>query len=191
MQDHESLGFPIEVIVKSAKVLQVAQEEELECLATCQLHKSWISDAEMLPPLLSESHATSAASACIEGAPAAMPWVLSASNGGELALWNPAHVDSRGRFSLIAEKKNVHSKGIFGMHMCPEAMGQGERRNAASIEVLSCSKDCSVALTAVKSTGIKVVRKWEDVHAGVAKAVRWRDSQLAASAGNDRYLYHL
>lgn len=122
-----------------------------------------------------------------------MPWVVSASNGAELALWNPAHMDSMGRFLQVAEAQNVHHKGIFGMHVCPEATEQQQRSSAASIEVLSCSKDCSVVLTAIKSTGIEVVRRWEGVHEGVAKAVRWRDAQLAASAGNDRRapLHHL
>lgn len=158
-------------------------------MASCQLHKSWISDAEVLPPLLSVSRADAR-----RGTDAAMPWILSASNGGEIALWNPAHVGSQGRFSQVAEAQDVHSKGIFSMHVCPQAT-QGKRRNAASIEVLSCSKDCSVALTTVKGTGIEVVRAWEGVHESVAKAVRWRDPQTAASAGNDRsdapgLLYH-
>ena len=169
----------------SAGVVQVAQEEELEYIASCQLHRSWISDAEMLPPLLSESCAKSA-DASTNGPAGGMPWVISASNGGEIALWNPAAVDAHGRFSLVAEAQNVHSKGIFSMHVCPQSLAQGGAGSTAGIEVLSCSKDCSVALTAVNSTGIEVVRAWEGVHAGVAKAVRWRDSQLAASAGNDR-----
>jgi hypothetical protein len=73
------------------------------------------------------------------------------------------------------------------MHLCPQqGLGRGERNSTSSLKLLSCSKDCSVALTVVRSTGIEVVRTWEDVHEGVVKAVRWRDSQQAATCGNDR-----
>lgn len=171
---------------KMSRVLQAALEEELECMAACQLHKSWISDAELIAPPLLQSPATPGGGASLMMDTVAMPWVLSASNGGEIALWDPSIVDSRGTFSQVAEAQGVHRKGIFGMHVCPTAMGHGVGSHAASIEVLSCSKDCSVALTTVKSTGIEVVRAWQDVHQGVAKAVCWRDAKLAASAGNDR-----
>lgn len=161
--------------VRLASALQVAQEDKLDYLACCQLHSSWISDAEMLHPDGLVNSRT--------GGSSAMPLVLSASNAGEIALWDPAIVDSRDCFSQIVERKDVHNKkGIFSMHVCPG----GAASSAAGIHVLSASKDSSVALTTVQGTGIDVVRKWEALHSGVTKAVRWRDTTLAASSGNDR-----
>jgi hypothetical protein len=98
---------------------QVAQEEEVESLATCQLHKSWISDAEMIAPLSSSPSNFGAVTYGKEAA--ALPWVLSASNSGEIAIWNPAAVDIKGKFSQVVESTDCTQEGNFWHAPVPAA----------------------------------------------------------------------
>lgn len=143
---------------------------------TCQLHKSWISDAQLLAPMLSQPTTDSPVDTAPGGA--RLPWLATACNDGSLSLWDTGNVDSSGRFSRLASDSSVHSRGIFSMHLRPQT--------GSDVEALTCSKDCSVALTGVRSSGISVLRRWDAVHGGCGKAVRWRCAGLAATAGNNR-----
>jgi WD40 repeat protein len=154
-------------------VLQAATCEELEPVASCQLHRSWISDAQLLQPFRT-------ASPQAEGA--ALPWLMTACNDGSLSLWDAGSCDADGAFSQLASSRSTHGKGIFSMHVCP-VDAEGARCTA---DTLTSSKDCSVALSSVRGGGMEVVQRWAGLHEGVAKAVRWRSGFVAASAGNDR-----
>lgn len=146
-----------------------------ESLITSRLHKSWLADVQLLPALTTPADVAARDD---------LPWMLSACNDGTLALWDPSRVDSSGRFAEVASTRDAHSKGIFSMHMRPLAH---RGTNTDVIETLTCSKDSTVALTRATATGMQTIQRWEDLHNGTIKCVRWRDSSIAATAGNDRY----
>ena len=113
-------------------------------------------------------------------------------------MWDIAAVDAFGQPQNIARCDSMHSSGIFSMHArsctasdspedsarrCGEGMGGGGDRG---VDILTASKDASVALTRLTGTGLAVVSQWHDVHSSVVKSVRWRDGSVFASAGNDR-----
>eukprot|EP00892_Ulva_mutabilis_P008765 jgi/Ulvmu1/6260/UM028_0118.1 len=150
-------------------VPEAAAEAPRQELIASRLHRSWLADVQLLPAL-----ATSDAN---------LPWLLSACNDSTLALWDLARVDGCGRFAQLASTADVHTQGIFSMHLRPSMHGAGGR---STIEVLTASKDATVVLTAVQTTGMQVVQRWSSLHSGTVKCVRWRDASVAATAGNDR-----
>lgn len=55
--------------------------------------------------------------------------------------------------------------------------------------IVTASKDGSVAVAELGADGgVRLLRRWGDHHAGVAKCARWRGqaAQVFASCGNDR-----
>lgn len=145
-------------------------------LISSRLHKSWLSDVQLLPALAASDGAQ-------DTWPTNLPWMLTACNDGTLALWDPSQVDSSGRFAQLACASDVHSRGIFSMHMRPSAHGAA---GLDTVEVLTASRDSTVALTAVQAGAMRVVRQWDNLHCDTVKCVRWRDLHTAATAGNDR-----
>lgn len=153
--------------------VQDPAQDALESLITSRLHKSWIADVQLLPPVASSVQKASD-----------LPWLLTACNDGSITLWDPARVDAAGRFEELGSTCGAHTKGIFSMHVRPFG---GEAVGLSSFDTLTSSKDSSVALTTVHATGMQTVQRWEDLHCGTIKSVRWRDSSVAATAGNDRW----
>ncbi len=62
---------------------------------------------------------------------------------------------------IVTERQSLHSNGIFAMH---ELDGQ----------IVTGSKDCSVALSVVKDAGISKERVIEGHHMGAIRGVRFR-----------------
>lgn len=154
--------------------VQEPSETVSKSLISSRLHRSWLADVQLLPALTTSVDAE----ACRQ-----LPWMLSACNDGMLTLWDPSRVDSSGRFAELASTMEAHTKGIFSMHVCPAVHG-GSR--APAVETLTSSKDSTVALTSIDATGMQIIQRWEDLHCGTIKCVHWRDSKIAATAGNDR-----
>ena len=133
---------------------------------SCKLHRGWIADIQFL--------------AAGNSAPDTLPWVASASNDGSLAVWACDKINPDGALASVASTTEVHNGGIFSMHAQP--------RTGAAVDILKASKDASVKHSQLDQAGsFSIVRTWDDVHGGVAKSVRWRNSHTAASSGNDRH----
>jgi hypothetical protein len=62
---------------------------------------------------------------------------------------------------IVTERQSLHSNGIFAMH---ELDGQ----------IVTGSKDCSVALSVVKDAGISKERVIEGHHMGAIRGIRFR-----------------
>ncbi|KAK9844090.1 hypothetical protein WJX81_004339 [Elliptochloris bilobata] len=112
-----------------------------------------------------------------------VPLLLTAGNDGALAVWDLAQTEDGqgwGRAETMPRRlalaDNLHEGGIFSMHV-------REQR------VLTASKDGGVALCELGGDGgVRLLRRWGDHHAGVAKCARWRGdaADMFGSCGNDR-----
>ncbi|CAK9862266.1 unnamed protein product [Sphagnum jensenii] len=101
--------------------------------------------------------------------------LLSSSNDGSIVIWDlnkqqatpKVHNGRAGRAlqvgmpRIVTERQSLHSNGIFAMH---ELDGQ----------IVTGSKDCSVALSVVKDAGISKERVIEGHHMGAIRGVRFR-----------------
>jgi WD40 repeat protein len=135
----------------------------------CKLHKGWIADLQFLEVPTTTSHVAAGAQC---------PWLATASNDGALSIWNTANMQPSGAFAHLATTTSLHRGGIYSMHA---------RQCASSIHFLTASKDAAVKQSSLQGDGaISVIREWADLHANVAKTVRWRSHHEAASGGNDR-----
>jgi WD40 repeat protein len=110
------------------------------------------------------------------------PWLISASNDGDVRIWNTCQVKSQDVFECKASAQ-LHSNGIFSMHALPDASGP-------TCNLLTASKDGSVKLSCLNGSGhLSVMRTWANLHGGhVVKSVRWKAENIALSSGNDRCL---
>lgn len=153
------------------------EEREIAPLVSAKLHKGWISDIQ-----LCDGNSSSDNNGGV--------LLLSAGNDGAVCLWDiskTAAVGARKEMPrCLARGDDLHRGGVFSMH----AMGRN---------VVTGSKDCSVVVSRYGSSGgeFSVVRRYEDLHDGVVKCVRWRpfsniasdsgvESSVFASCGNDR-----
>lgn len=152
-------------------------DTEILPLLSYKLHKGWISDVQLWGG----------------GGGAGEVLLLSAANDGVVALWDVGKSAERalgGRTAHnampkpLARTDDLHAGGIFSMH-------------AAAGRVATGSKDCSVVVSTVDSGAgaFSVVRRYDDLHDGVVKCVRWRpdgsgggggSAEVFASCGNDR-----
>ncbi|KAK9809294.1 hypothetical protein WJX73_002021 [Symbiochloris irregularis] len=133
--------------------------EDCRPLLSGRLHRSWVSDVSLLP--------------CASNlAPHEAPGLFTASNDGSVALWD-LNRTSGGQPVRIADA-GIHPGGIFSMHVL-------------DADVVTSGKDGAVALTRLRPDGtLQLDQQHADLHAGVAKCARWRDSATVASCGNDR-----
>jgi WD40 repeat protein len=158
--------------------LQSPDSEPEVALHSCKLHRGWIADIQFIAAAPTTSESAEAKSPDLEDA----PWLISASNGGDVRIWDTSEVDAQDAFGCKASAQ-LHSNGIFSMHALPDASGQ-------QCNLLTASKDGSVKLSCLKGEGsLTVIRTWANVHDGhVVKCVRWKTENIAASSGNDRCL---
>jgi WD40 repeat protein len=170
-------------------------DELVPSLMSSKLHKGWISDVQFVSSLLSSS----SSSQCAATTTTPMSGLITAGNDGVVSLWdlsqstdnnNNNHNNNSGRTVLpqqVAESSIIHGgHGIFSLHHT----GNGR--------IVTGSKDWSVVVSGLYqgSSSIKVVQRYDDVHEGVVKCVRWRGSNnnsseqqeevhCFASCGND------
>ena len=100
--------------------------------------------------------------------PAATTLLLTSSNAGEVCVWD-INKASKG---TPVKASSVGLGNIWELHE------QGGL-------VLTASKDATITLLELSSTGLKIVRTYDDLHGRVIKTVRWRDTNVFASAGNE------
>ena len=143
--------------------MQVPTAEDRSPGHACKLHRGWISDLQFLDT----------------PAPAGFPWLLTASNDAEIAIWDTSRRDQRGAFQRVAFADDVHSSGVHAVH----ALQRG-----GTTALVSASKDGSVAVSAARPDGkITAVRTWEAPFGGrVAKSARWRGEHIIAAGGQER-----
>ncbi|KAG5189994.1 WD40-repeat-containing domain protein [Tribonema minus] len=102
--------------------------------------------------------------------------LLSSGNDGVVKLWDVSR-QSKGTPLLVAQACDLHSKGIFSMHM---------HRGV----IATASKDRTVAISKLVGDGRgialdRVLGDTETLHAGVIKDVQLRDATTVASCGDD------
>ena len=141
-----------------ASILAVLSTGGTLPLLDCKLSRSWIASVEFVG----------------RGAER----LLSASNDGEVNLWNlclsawDPKVGANVPSNLFSHR--AHDKGIFSM--C-------HREN----KVLTGSKDCTVGLSLMAESSIRTVAYYDEIHSGVVKSVAFGAGEGEfASAGNDR-----
>lgn len=158
------------------------EDELVPSLMSSKLHKGWISDVQFVPAPSSYCTTTP------------MSALITAGNDGVVSLWNLSQSvtnnnNNSGRTVLpqqVAESSIIHGgHGIFSLHY--------------NGRILTGSKDWSVVVSSLHegSSSVKVIQRYDDVHEGVVKCVRWRSSSnnnsseqqeeeyCFASCGND------
>lgn len=113
----------------------------------------------------------------------ALPWLLTASNTGEISMWDLSLRSSDGTPKLLITCNDIHEQGIFSMHA---RTGDGAKMGDSRVRAATASKDASVAVSQVAEGSFPVIARWRGAHEGVVKCVRWRDDSTLASCGNDR-----
>mmetsp|Transcript_26320 Transcript_26320/g.102785 ORF Transcript_26320/g.102785 Transcript_26320/m.102785 type:complete len:293 (-) Transcript_26320:355-1233(-) len=131
-------------------------EEEDASFISSKLHTGWISEVKLVE--------------LDDGVKVAL---LTASNDGSISLWNPASVDvERKTPECLFTCVDMHTRGIFSF-------------DVSNRRILTGSKDCTIGLGRIESTGMTNISSFHDHHDGVVKCVRWRNPDEFASGGND------
>ncbi|QDZ24523.1 WD40 repeat domain-containing protein [Chloropicon primus] len=148
-----------------ASVLGLEYSEDgkpsLRTLLDCKLSRSWIASVQFVG----------------KGGDR----LLSASNDGEINLWNLGLSAWDSKMSACVPSNvcshQAHSKGIFSM-------------DAAAGKILTGSKDSSVGLSVLSTDSIRTISYFDDLHSSVVKSVAFRGGRENefASAGNDRVI---
>jgi WD40 repeat protein len=159
---------------RSVDCASTLPEESIDALISHRLHSGWISDVQWTSTNVSST---------LVGNNTIIPWLLTSANDGLLCLWDLEESDSGGNMPrCIARTGEIHSAGIFSMH---ESQGR----------IATASKDSCVVISSLspagQGTGFTVVQRYNDIHDGVVKCVRWNRWQsdgatVFASCGNDR-----
>ena len=152
-------------------------------------HRGWCSQVQFMPPAFKWG--------CDADSKGHLPFVVTAGGmDGVVALWDISR-HRRGEPSAAATAKDLHSAGVFSMHAASDArLGARTDGEVASwkrgddVSLLTGSKDATVVLSRVApSVGIVAVRRFEELHGGVVKCVRWRGGPrgegIFASCAND------
>ena len=188
-------GYVVQVANNSSHSDIDSEEMEIKPLVSGKLHRGWISDIQLTGintrTSTSDNNLGNSGGGSGGGEVSTSGvFLLSAGNDGAVCLWDiskttTAVAGGKEMPRCLARADDLHSGGIFSMH----AMGNN---------VLTGSKDCSVVVSRYDTGGaFSVVRKYEDLHDGVVKCVRWRPhtdssssfvdfSSIFASCGNDR-----
>ena len=131
-------------------------------LMTYKLHKGWISDVQLYPDSTTGNSNK----------------LFTAGNDGVVCLWDlHKTATSTAQPQCLLRNDTLHAGGIFSLHA------------NVNDRVVTGSKDWSVVVSCVPPNGgggFIVERRYEDLHQGVVKCVRWRDTNIFASCGNDR-----
>lgn len=136
-----------------------ATGELSEPLLSFRSHRGWVSDVQFtsVQPDSSTLLLTSSNDACLK------LWDLNQSAG-----INGQHVP---RELLTCD--TLHTGGIFSMHELDQ-------------NVLTASKDSTCVLSHVSKDGrLDSLAKFDNLHAGVIKCVRWKDRSIFGTAGKD------
>ncbi|GLE04917.1 hypothetical protein PINS_up013898 [Pythium insidiosum] len=109
--------------------------------------------------------------------------LLTSGNDGVVKLWDLNQRSTASQRTGATAKPllvvdHLHRSGIFGMDV---------RRD--NMEMITCSKDATIALSTVRNGAVDVVRRFED-HDSVIKSVQFSrvKPELFSSGGNDRVL---
>ena len=159
---------------RSVDCASTLPEESINALISHRLHSGWISDVQWTSTNVSST---------LPGNNTIIPWLLTSANDGLLCLWDLGASDSGGTMPrCIAQTGEIHSAGIFSMHESQGRIATASKDNCVVISSLSPSG---------QGTGFTVVQRYNDIHDGVVKCVRWNKWQsdgatVFASCGNDR-----
>jgi len=154
-------------------------------LMSSKLHKGWISDVQFVSSSLSSSSSSQYAATTITP----MSRLITAGNDGVVSLWdlgqstankNNNHNNNPGIPQQVAESSIIHGgHGIFSLH------------HTANGRIVTGSKDWSVVVSGLYqgSSSIKVVQRYDDVHEGVVKCVRWRSNNNSNEQQEEEYCF--
>jgi len=144
------------VAVFPAQSLVLDDAPEPSPLLAWQAHKGWVGGVQFAS--MQAGAMGSAASTLL----------LTSSNAGEVCVWDINKASNGTPFKAAC----VALGSIWDLH---EQGGQ----------VLTASKDGTITLLELSSNGLKTVQSYDDLHDRVIKTVRWRDTNVFASAGNE------
>ncbi|CAM9627708.1 unnamed protein product, partial [Phaeothamnion confervicola] len=150
-------------------------------LLSFKAHGGWISGVQFLE----DSGGVGGGGACR---------LVTAANDGIVKLWD-AVVHHSGTPRLLATARDLHTKGIFSMHVAANSGASGVATYGGGGFLLATgSKDRTVALSRITAGGIRreqflgaagIRGGDDDAHAGIVKDVRFRDAATLASCGDD------
>ena len=144
------------VAVFPAQGLVLDDAPEPSPLLAWQAHKGWVGGVQFASMQAGAMGST------------ASTLLLTSSNAGEVCVWDI----------------NKASNGTPRQASCVSLGSIWELHEQGGL-VLTASKDATITLVELSSTGLKTVQSYDDLHGKVIKTVRWRDANVFASAGNE------